>query len=170
MTGEKIRERRGSSMKTGCKFYVAFTRDPLFHQQYRCSNISPEHQCVQDPITWDRFSQYRTKDPVVQQQGVSLLNHGIKAGQAAAFLNSHYSTRVRPKDLNRMLQTSREKTQSLSDRGLDHSECQRLLQKISLMGDQYRVKYQGNTQVMECIFYWDPTEVTLARRFSQVRV
>ena len=159
--------RRGASMKTGCKFFIAFTWLDS-DQKYRCSSINSQHQCTQDPVTWDRYAQYRTKDAVVQQQGVDLLNNGVKAGQAAAFLNSQYSSRVRPKDINRMLQTSREKAQSLSDCGLNLSECQRLLQQISSMGDRYRVKYQGDTQVMECIFYWDPTEVTLAQRFSQV--
>lgn len=156
-------------MKIGCKFYVAFTKSSSESGQYRCSGINPQHQCTPDPMTWDRYAQHRTKDPIIRHQGIAMLDHGITAGPTASFLNSQYSSRVRRKDLNRMLQTNRQKTQSLNDQGLDLSESRRLLQTITMMGDQYRVKYRGNTQIMECIFYWDPTEVTLARRFSQVK-
>jgi MULE transposase domain len=48
------------------------------------------------------------------------------------------------------------------------SESQRLLDAITHAGDRYRVKYREGTQIMDCIFYWDPSDVQLARRFSQV--
>ena len=51
---------------------------------------------------------------------------------------------------------------------LEPSECQQLLQAITDNGDQYRVKFRDKTQVMDAIFYWDATEVKLARRSSQV--
>ena len=57
---------------------------------------------------------------------------------------------------------------SLSDHGLTPNESQRLLDEIGKNGDQYRVKFRDNTEVMDCIFYWDPMDVQLAHRFSQV--
>lgn len=156
-------------MKQGCRFYVAFTETDSI-AQYRCSGNNTQHKCERDPDTWDRYAQYRTRDPVIQQHGVPLLMSGIGAGQAAAFLNSQNNTRVRSKDLSRMNQTNKKKMQSLSDQDIESSECQRLLQAIIKNGDQYRVKFRGDTQVMDSIFYWDPTEVQLARRFSQVKI
>ena len=57
---------------------------------------------------------------------------------------------------------------SLSDAGVITSESQRLLNTITRAGDRYHVKYKEGTQIMDCIFYWDPSDVQLARRFSQV--
>ena len=94
--------------------------------------------------------------------------NGIRAGQAAAFLDSQHGTRIHGKDIHRIVQTNRKNLQSLSDVGLTPNESQRLLQAITNSGDQYRVKFRDNSQVMDCIFYWDPTDVQLARRFSQV--
>ena len=57
---------------------------------------------------------------------------------------------------------------SLSDAGVTTSESQCLLNAITRAGDRYRVKYKEGTQIMDCIFYWDPSDVQLTRRFSQV--
>jgi hypothetical protein len=56
----------------------------------------------------------------------------------------------------------------LSDTGLALSECQQLMKAITDEGDRYRVKFKADTQIMECIFYWDPADVQIARRFCQV--
>ena len=138
------------------------------NSQYRCSGINVDHQCERDPNTWDRYAQHRTKNSIIQQQGVAMLSTGIRSGQAAAYLNLQYNSRVQPKDLHRMVQTSKKNLQSLSEHGLEPTECQQLLQAITNNGDQYRVKFRSNTQVMDSIFYWDPIEIQLARRFSQV--
>jgi len=147
---------------------MAFMQMDSSGSRYRCSGINAEHQCVQDANTWNRYPQYRTRNPVIHQEGVALLSTGIRAGQAAAYLNSQHQTRVRSKDLHRMSQTNKKNLQSLSEYRLEPSECQQLLQAITDNGDQYRVKFRDKTQVMDAIFYWDPTEVQLARRFSQV--
>lgn len=152
----------------GCRFYVSFTQIDSSASQYRCSGINTDHICAQDSNTWDRYPQHRTRDPIIQREGIAMLSTGIRAGQAAAYLNLQLDTRVRPKDLQRMVQTNRTNLQLLSELGLGLSECQQLLQAITKNGDQYRVKFRGNTQVMDAIFYWDVTEVQLARRFSQV--
>ena len=99
---------------------------------------------------------------------MALMINGIRAGQAAAFLNSQHNTRIQGKDIHRVVQTNSENLRSLSDAGLAPNESQRLLQEITNFGDQYRVKFRENSQVMDYIFYWDPTDVQLARRFSQV--
>ena len=57
---------------------------------------------------------------------------------------------------------------SLSDAGMGMSESQHLLNAITSIGDRYHVKYKEGTQIMDCIFYWDPSDVQLAHRFSQV--
>src|SRR5208282_5727598 len=57
---------------------------------------------------------------------------------------------------------------SLSDADVNMSESQCLLNDITCIGDRYRVKYKKNTQIMNCIFYWNPSDVQLARCFSQV--
>jgi hypothetical protein len=136
--------------------------------QYRCSGINADHLCEPDPKTWDRYPQHRTKNPIIQQHGVLMLSTGIRPGQAAACLNLQLNSRVRSGDLSRIDQTYKKNLRSLSECGLELSECQRLLQAITNNGDQYRVKFRGATQVMDSIFYWDPTEAQLARRFSQV--
>ena len=94
--------------------------------------------------------------------------NGVRAGQAASFLNSQHDTRIQAKDIHRVVETNIENLQSLSDAGLTPTESQRLLQAITNSGDQYRIKFKDNSQVMDCIFYWDPTDVRLAQRFSQV--
>ena len=34
-------------------------------------------------------------------------------------------------------------------------------------GDQYRIKVKSSTYETECIFYWDPEDVQLARPFAR---
>ena len=94
--------------------------------------------------------------------------NGIRSGQAASFLNSKFHTRIQPKDIHRIVQTNHQNALSLSDAGLTTSESQRLVNEIIKNNDQYRIKFKDGTQVMECIFYWDPSDVQLARRFCQV--
>ena len=121
-----------------------------------------------DPNTWDHYPRYRNQDPIVRNDAIALMENGIRSGQAAAFLNSQYETRIQSKDLHRIAQTQREMTMSLNDAGLDQSEAQRLLEAITQNGDRYRIKFKDNTQVMECIFYWDESDIQIARRFCQV--
>ena len=96
------------------------------------------------------------------------MENGLKSGQAASYLNAKFNVRIQPADVHRITQTAKAKVQSLSDVGLSMTESQRLLTEITRQGDQYRVKFKDGTQVMDCIFYWDPTDVQLARRFCQV--
>ena len=147
---------------------MTFTELTPAAAEYRCSGINAIHQCERDPNTWDRYSKYRNKDPTVREQGAALMANGIRAGQAAAFLNSQHRTRIQGKDIHRIVQTNTESLRSLSDARLAPNESQRLIEAITNCGDQYRIKFRDNTQVMDCIFYWDPTDVQLARRFSQV--
>src|SRR5213595_2113422 len=55
--------------------------------------------------------------------------------------------------LRRLYHTVKKNLQSLSEHGLEPTECQQLLQAITNNGDQYRVKFRSNTQVMDSIFY-----------------
>jgi len=126
------------------------------------------HLCDRDPNTWDRYSQHRNRDETVREQAVNLMASGVKAGQAAAFLNIQHHGRIQPKDIHRLTQTNRENMRSLSDAGVTPNQSQQLLEAIRNHGDHYRVKFRNNTQIMDCIFYWDPADVQLARRFSQV--
>ena len=64
---------------------------------------------------------------------------------------------------------NKEKTRFFRDADVATSETQRLIDEIERNGDQYRVKYKEGTQIVECLLYWDPTDVQLARRFCQVR-
>ena len=66
------------------------------------------------------------------------------------------------------MQTNGKNVQSLSDAGLSPLESQSLLAEITKQNDQYRIKFKDDTQAMDCIFYWDPSDVQLARRFCQV--
>ena len=166
---QRAQQRCGNSYKNGCPFYVAFTvlHDNQF--KYRCSGIHAEHTCDRDPATWDRIARYRNQqDPHIHSDAVLLMENGLRSGQAASFLNAKHGTRLHPKDMHRIVQTNKEKTRALSDTGLSTSEIQRLMDEITRQGDQYRVKYKDNTQVMDCLLYWDPTDVQLARRFCQV--
>jgi hypothetical protein len=69
---------------------VTFTELAPGAAKYRCSGINAIHQCERDPNTWDRYAQHRNRDPVVRQQAIALMSNGIRAGQAAAYLNSQH--------------------------------------------------------------------------------
>jgi hypothetical protein len=120
------------------------------------------------PNTWDRYSHYRTQNPLVRDEAVNLMNHGVRSGTAASVLNSKYNIRIQPADIHRIVQSNNEKTRSLSDAGLFISETQRLLDAINQHNDRFRIKYREGTQVMDCVFYWDPSDVQMAQRFCQV--
>ncbi len=138
--------------------------------RYRCSGIHSEHTCERDPSTWDHILRYRNpENPQLRSDAVLFMDNGLRSGQAATVLNARYDTRIRPKDIHRIVQMNKEKTRSLSDVGVSTSETQRLIDEIERNGDQYRVKYKEDTQIMECLLYWDPTDIQLARRFCQVR-
>ena len=168
MSGQRIRQRRGASQKHGCPFYISFVACDATESRYRCNGINSTHTCARDPNTWDRYSRYRNQDPVVRETAVDMLRHGNRPANISSYINDKHKTRIRGKDLHRIAQTEREAMKSLSDAGVSTSESQRLLDTITRVGDRYRVKYKEGTQIMDCIFYWDPSDVQLARRFSQV--
>ena len=130
--------------------------------------MSALHKCEQDPNTWDRYSQYQNQDPTLRQSAVHLMTSGIKLGQAASFLNTQYGTRIQPKDVHCIVQINKTNMRSLSDAGVSASESARLLDEIEKAGDQFRIKYRDGTQVMNYIFYWDPSDTQMAQRFCQV--
>jgi hypothetical protein len=168
MSGQRIRQRRGASQKQGCSFYVSFVACDASESRYRCNGINSIHICARDPNTWDRYSRYRNQDPLVREIGDDMLRHGNRPANISSYINDKHKTRIRGKDLHRIAQMGREAMKSLSDAGVSTSESQRLLDAIARAGDRYRVKYKEGTQIMDCIFYWDPSDVQLAHRFSQV--
>jgi hypothetical protein len=136
---------------------------------YRCSGINAIHKCETDPLTWDRYSRYRNEDPIVRDLGSGMLESGIKSGNTASFLNKKYKTRIQPKDLHRIRQTHQQSVQSLTESSsLSISDVQSLVDEIKRNGDQYRIKFIGNSQVMQYLMYWDPSTVQLSRSFCQV--
>ena len=52
--------------------------------------------------------------------------------------------------------------------GIQASEIHHLLDEINKYNDQYHIKFKEDMQIMECILYWNPRDVELARRFCQV--
>ena len=76
--------------------------------------------------------------------------------------------RIQPADIHRIVQSNKEKIHSLSDAGLHISETQRLLDAIGKNNDRFQVKYREGKQIMDSIFYWDPSDVRMAQRFCQV--
>ena len=66
------------------------------------------------------------------------------------------------------MQTRRDNLKSLGDVGIQASETRRLLDEINKYNDQYRIKFKEDTQIMECILYWNPRDVELCRLFCQV--
>ena len=103
----------------------------------------------------------------MRNDAILLSNHGVRAGQAASILNTQHGTRIQPNDIHRIKSLKRQidKGDTIS---IQEPECQRLLKTITNYGDYYRVKVNENNREMECIFYWDPQDVQLARRFCQV--
>ena len=147
--------------------FTALHNNPF---RYRCSGIHSEHTCERDPSTWDHIPHYRNpENPQLQSNAVLFMDNSLRSGQAVTVLNARYDTRIRPKDIHRIVQMNKEKTRSLSDVGVSTSETQRLIDEIERNGDQYRVKYKEDTQIMECLLYWDPTDIQLACWFCQVR-
>jgi len=151
---QRQRQRRGHSYKVGCPFYVAFTalHDNSF--RYRCSEIHSEHTCERDSSTWDRISRYRiSQDSQFRSEAVLFMEKELRSGQAATVLNAKYDSRIRLKDIHRIVQTTKEKFRTLSDAGVSTSETQRLIDEINRNEDQYRIKYKENTQIMKCLLY-----------------
>ena len=68
----------------------------------------------------------------------------IRAGQAAAYLNSQHDICIQDKDIYHIVQTNLENLRSLSDIELTSNESQRLLQEITHIDDQYRIKFRDN--------------------------
>ena len=139
----------------------------LQSSRHLCSGINVIHTPERNPLTWDRYARYRNKDPIIHTQAAALIHNGIKSGQAASYLNDQFGTRIQPKDLHHIVQTEREK-EAMSRAALSTSDIQALADEITTQGDRYRIKYFNNTQVMQCFFYWDPSDLQLACRFSQV--
>ena len=105
----------------------------------------------------------------MRRQTILLTNHGIRAGQAASIVNAQYGTRIQPNDIHKFQSLHRRDQAETVD--INETECQRLLRTITSYhsyGDQYRTKVKSNTYEMECIFYWDPEDIQLARHFCQV--
>ena len=87
-------------MKQSCPFYISFTKLDENSMKYRCTGINSIHTCVKDPHTIDRYSRYRNQDPDVHRQAVTLMNSGIRAGQAAAFLHNEYGSKIHSNDIH----------------------------------------------------------------------
>lgn len=104
----------------------------------------------------------------MQEDAIIMRQNGIRAGQVTTTLLDKYKSFVRPRDVHRVMQTRRDNLKSLSDIGIQASETRRLLDEINKYNDQYRIKFKDNTQIMECILYWNPRDVEMAQRFCQV--
>lgn len=119
-------------------------------------------------MTWDRYSQYRNRNPDQRDEAVALAAAGVPAGQAALYLDSRYNTRIQPKDYHRIVQSMKEHSRTLSDGGIQDSEIRQLIDAINECGDMYRTKWRSANNMIDCIMYWDPTDVPIARGFCQV--
>ena len=75
--GEKIRQRRGASLKQGCPFYVAFMETKNDSDYYQCSGINAGHLCARDPDSVDRYHQYRKGDSVVLARAATMMRNVI---------------------------------------------------------------------------------------------
>ena len=153
-------------------FYVSFSKlklDGPDAMEYRCSGINALHKCQQDHLTFDRYPRYRNRDPKVRQLAAGMLDSGIRAGNIANYINKDHNVRIQAKDIHRIHQTERKKIQSLENStNLSRSDVQELVEQIKVHGDRYRIKFIGDSQVMQYLFYWDPSIVQLARSFCQV--
>ena len=108
------------------------------------------------------------RDPAIQEDAIIMMQNGIRARQVASTLEDKYKIPVRPTDVHHVMQTRRDNLKSLGDVGIQASETRRLLDEINKYNDQYRIKFKEDTQIMECILYWNPRDVELCRRFCQV--
>src|SRR5437762_3425423 len=98
-----------------------------------------------------------------------LAKNGVRANQAAGIIRDKFpGIYTQPVDIHRIRQSMKEKKQSFSDVGLANSEIQELITEINNQHDAYRIKYKGDTQVMDCLLYWNPEDIQLSRRFCQV--
>ena len=137
--------------------------------EYRCSGIDSVHRCQRDNLTFDRYSRYWNTDPKVRKLATGILNSGIRAGNIATYINKEHDVRIQGKDIHHIRQSEREKTRSLED-SFDLSDVQELVDEIKAHGDQYRIKFFGDSsQVMQYLFYWHPSTVHLACSFCQVQ-
>jgi len=168
IVGETVRLHRGKSFKLGCPFYIAFTAIKDQPGWYRCRGINAEHLCMPDIYTVDRYYQYRMRDPAIQEDAIIMMQNRIRAGQVASTLQDKHKIPVRPTDVHRVMQTRRDNLKSLSDVGIQASETRRLLDEINKYNHQYCIKFKEDTQIMECILYWNPRDVELCRLFCQV--
>src|SRR6266496_5042265 len=108
------------------------------------------------------------RDPVIQEDAIIMMQNGIRAGQVASTLQDKYKIPIRSTEVHHVVQTRRDNLKSLSDVGIQASEIHHLLNEINKYNDQYHIKFEEDTQIMECILYWNLRDVELARHFCQV--
>ena len=166
---QNIRQRKGASTKLGCPFYVSFTETSAAGK-YRCSGIHSQHICNRDITSLEQYPQYRgTQNPAVQDQAAILTRRDVRASMAAGIIRDQFpGVLTQRADVHRMNQTRKEKQQSLSDVGLATSDIQELITEIRNHQDRYSVKFRGDTQVVDCLLYWNPADIELSRRFCQI--
>lgn len=116
----------------------------------------------------DRYYQYKMRDTIIQEDAIIMMQNGIRVGQVASILQDKYKIPIRSMEIHRVVQTRRDNLKSLSEMGIQTSEIHRLLNEINKYNDQYRIKFKEDTQIMECILYWNPRDVELAHHFCQI--
>ena len=148
-----------------------------------CIRLSPTRQIGVNPLRTPAFLQLCSCTTVgttvamaakyifmncVDRLPLIMLNNGIKANQIAGVIYDEHRGEIQPRDIHRIQQTNWENAKSLSDSNLSTSEMQNLIAEINKNNDKYRIKFKGNTLVMDCFFYWNPANVQFARHFCQV--
>ena len=138
--------------------------------KYRCSGIHSQHVCNRDITSLEQYSQYRgTRNPAVQEQVALLTRRGVRASMTAGIIRDQFpGVLTQRADVHRINQTRKKKQQSLSDVGLATSDIQELITEIQNQHDRYSIKFRGDTQVVDCLLYWNPADVDISRRFCQV--
>ena len=152
----------------GCPFYVAFTETSSGSGEFRCSGINSQHICTRDITVIEQYPEYRgTCNPEVQDQAAILASRGVRAAMAAGILRDQFpGVLTQSRDVHRMIQTRKERQSSAGC--LSTSEIQLLIDAIRSQQDRYSVKFRGDTEVVDCLLYWNPSDLQLSRRFCQV--
>lgn len=167
MIGENVRLHCGKSFNLVCPFYITFTAIKDQSRWYRCSGINAEHSCTSDIYAVNRYYQYEMRNRAIQEDVIIKMQNWIRAGQVVSILQDKHKIPIRSTDVHRVAQT-RDDLKSLSDIGIEVFQIPRLLDEINKYNDQYRIKFKNDTQIMDCILYWNPRNVELACRFCQV--
>lgn len=138
-------------------FYISFSKlnfDDPNSTKYHCSSINILHKCQRDHLIFNQYPRYRNRDPKIQYITTDILNNGILIGNIVIYIYKKHKIQIQDKNIHQIHQIQREKIQSLEDfLKLSQSNVQKLIEKIKMHKNRYRIKFIEDLQKMQYLLY-----------------